>query len=318
MRKDLDGLYLAVFREGKRLSVCVDYSYIADNERKDGAEEASKQTPDKGLITRTGVYLINDNFTLFAGAEEESNYIVKSIASVLQDECRQSQEKAGVDWYDIGEEALYSGATYMFGRLKSTGFTEYSCLSPDIGLRVEPVNLVENCIEAADTLYKFKAMLLKTGDEVFEMMQRSGLRLWTNLSTKSRKYEVCDDVSSKYISPLPEEQGGQPQQKAPEFPNELNTRKAKELISRAIEAGFITVEAGRHKWNDTKVLLAYFAVRATGYLSLKKKSNAVASWRPFEILFQVKELRQSKAEYEKYHTEFTPPDSERIDALLEP
>ena len=166
MRKDLSGLYLAVFREEKRLSVCVDYSYIADNERKDGVEEARKQTPDKGLITRTGVYLINDNFTLFAGTSEESDYIVKSIAIVLQDICRQQQEKAGVDWYDIDDDALYSGATYMFGRLSSTGFTEYSCLNPDIGLRVESVDLANNCIVAADTLYSFKAMLLKTGGEV--------------------------------------------------------------------------------------------------------------------------------------------------------
>lgn len=319
MRKDLDGLYLAVFREGKRLSVCVDYSYIADNERKDGAEEASKLPPSKGLITRTDVYLINDNFTLFAGTGEESNYIVKSIASVLQDICRQQQEKAGVDWYSIDEKPLYSGAIYMFGQLSSTCFTEFGCLSPDMGQRVESIDFGNNCIKASDTLYNLKAILLNTGEEVWEMMKRSGVRLWTNLSTsQSCGYEVCNDIAQKYILPLPENQGGQPQQEAPEFPDELNTPEARMLIDKAVEAGFITVEAGRYKWNGTKVLLSYFAVKATAYLRLRTKDKATARWKPFEILFQVKELRQSKAEYEKYHTEFTPPDSERIDALLEP
>lgn len=315
MRKDLDGLCLAAFREGKMLSVCVDYSYIADNEGKDEAGKARKMTPSKGLITRTDVYLINDNFTLFAGTGEESNYIVKSIASVLQDICRQQQEKAGVDWYSIDEKPLYSGAIYMFGQLSSTCFTEFGCLSPDIGQRVESIDFGNNCIKASDTLYNLKAILLNTGEDVWEMMKRSGVRLWTNLSTsQSSGYEVCNDIAQKYILPLPENQGGQPQQEAPEFPDELNTTKARELIDKAVEAGFITVKEGRHTWNDTKVLLAYFAVKATAYLKLRTKGKV--SWKPFEALFQVESLRQSKADYEKSYPDFTPKDADKINALF--
>lgn len=315
MRKDLDGLCLAAFREGKMLSVCVDYSYIADNEGKDEAGKARKMTPSKGLITRTDVHLINDNFTLFAGTGEESNYIVKSIASVLQDICRQQQEKAGVDWYSIDEKPLYSGAIYMFGQLSSTCFTEFGCLSPGIGQRVESIDFGNNCIKASDTLYNLKAILLNTGEEVWEMMKRSGVRLWTNLSTsQSSGYEVCNDIAQKYILPLPENQGGQPQQEAPEFPDELNTTKARELIDKAVEAGFITVKEGRHTWNDTKVLLAYFAVKATAYLKLRTKGKV--SWKPFEVLFQVESLRQSKADYEKLYPDFTPEDADKINALF--
>lgn len=314
MRKDLDGLCLAAFREGKMLSVCVDYSYIADNEGKDEAGKA-RMPPSKGLITRTDVYLINDNFTLFAGTGEESNYIVKSIASVLQDICRQQQEKAGVDWYSIDEKPLYSGAIYMFGQLSSTCFTEFGCLSPDIGQRVESIDFGNNCIKASDTLYNLKAILLNTGEEVWKMMKRSGVRLWTNLSTsQSCGYEVCNDIAQKYILPLPENQGGQPQQEAPEFPDELNTTKARKLIDKAVEAGFITVKEGRHTWNDTKVLLAYFAVKATAYLKLKTKGKV--RWKPFEVLFQVESLRQSKADYEKSYPDFTPKDADKINALF--
>lgn len=318
MRKDLDGLCLAAFREGKMLSACVDYSYIADNEGKDEAGKTRKLPPSKGLITRTDVYLINDNFTLFAGTGEESNYIVKSIASVLQDICRQQQEKAGVDWYSIDEKPLYSGAIYMFGQLSSTCFTEFGCLSPDMGQRVESIDFGNNCIKASDTLYNLKAILLNTGEEVWEMMKRSGVRLWTNLSTsQSCGYEVCNDIAQKYILPLPENQGGQPQQEAPEFPDELNTPEARMLIDKAVEAGFITVEAGRYKWNGTKVLLSYFAVKATAYLRLRTKDKATARWKPFEILFQKKALRQSKADFEKWNPDLTPTGADKIDALFE-
>lgn len=111
---------------------------------------------------------------------------------------------------------------------------------------------------------------------------------------------------------------GTPQQKAPEFPDELNTAKARELINKAVEAGLASVNDGKYQWEESKTLLAYFAMKATAYLNLRTNANAVASWKPFESLFQVKNLRQAKADYEKYHTEFTPTGSDRIDALLEP
>ena len=100
-------------------------------------------------------------------------------------------------------------------------------------------------------------------------------------------------------------------------PDGLNTTKARKLIDKAVEAGFITVEAGRYKWNGTKVLLSYFAVKATAYLRLRTKDKATASWKPFEILFQVKALRQSKADFEKWNPDLTPTGADKIDALFE-
>ena len=110
---------------------------------------------------------------------------------------------------------------------------------------------------------------------------------------------------------------GTPQQKAPEFPDELNTAKARKLIDKAVEAGFITVKEGRHTWNSTKVLLAYFAVKATAYLNLSTIADATVSWKPFETLFQVKNLKQAKADYGKFDEDFKPRGSDRIDPLFE-
>lgn len=278
MRKDLDGLCLAAFREGKILSVCVDYSYIADNEGKDEAGKARKMTPSKGLITRTDVYLINDNFTLFAGTGEESNYIVKSIASVLQDICRQQQEKAGVDWYSIDEKLLYSGATYMFGRLSSTGFPEeYSYTQPDGGMDVEDIDFENNCIKAVSARYNLKGILLKTGNELQDMMKRSGVRIWTNLySSQHHTYKVCNDIAQRYIPTPPEEQGGQPQQE---------TEREKQYFARSIEAGFMEKTATGYKWTwgGKKARLAYFITKIYGV-------NQQIPYKRLESLFGVSRL----------------------------
>lgn len=110
---------------------------------------------------------------------------------------------------------------------------------------------------------------------------------------------------------------GTPQQKNQELPNELNTAKARELINKAVEAGFASVNDGIYQWNRSKVLLAYFAMKATDYLALRKKSNAAACWKPFEVLFCEKGLKDAKAGFEKYHSVFAPDDHELIDALFD-
>lgn len=183
---------------------------------------------------------------------------------------------------------------------------------------------VENCMSVLhDTAIHFAnrldALLLTYGIDLLRLQEECGVYLKRRrLITDVEYYIGSAELAEKYIKALPARQSGTPQQKAPEFPDELNTAKARGLINNAVEAGFITVEAGRYKWYGTKVLLAYFAVKATAYLNLRTNVNAVASWKPFETLFQVEGLRHSKAEYEKYHTEFTPTGSDRIDALLEP
>ena len=105
--------------------------------------------------------------------------------------------------------------------------------------------------------------------------------------------------------------------KASLFPKELDSDAAHKLIEKAIDRGFIVVEKGCYKWTGEKVLLAYFATKATAYLSLKKREGAYASWKPFETLLGEKNLKNAKTDYEKYHAEFYPSGAECIDTLFE-
>lgn len=183
---------------------------------------------------------------------------------------------------------------------------------------------VENCMSvlhdtASHFVNRLDALLLTYGIDLLRLQEECGVYLKRRrLITDVEYYIGSPELAEKYINALPARLGGTPQQETPEIPKELNTAKAKELINKAVKTGFITVEARRYKWNGTKVLLSYFAVKATAYLGLKKKSlKAAASWKPFECLFQVKSLRQSKADFEKYHVEFIPTDSETINVLFE-
>lgn len=81
-----------------------------------------------------------------------------------------------------------------------------------------------------------------------------------------------------------------------DFPDELNTDKAKDLINKAIEFGLCRGYNGKYEWLKTNRLLAYFAEQASGYLKLGKgeyRGAAKTSWAPFEKLFQVEGLCNS-------------------------
>lgn len=327
MRKDLDGLYLAVFREGNKVSVCVDYShYIAEDKKGDGMTgETRKRSPDKGLPTRQEVYLVDNNFTRFAVSGQESDYIVRSILNVLQETARNSDNARSTKLYFQEEEKrACSGAVYMFGLLSSTGVpASYSYPDPpDDRLWLDAINFEDSSIKARDEQYNLKAILLKTGDELQETMGQSGVRLWTNLNASSSyKYDVCNDISQKYIRPLPEERGGKPQQGSSEFPKEIDTDKGRELISKAQEAGFISCDKGKFKWERTKVLLAYFAMKATEYLNLPSRetdNGTTICLSPFEVLFQKNNLKASvNAERQRNGGDFLPKGYIEVNALFD-
>lgn len=182
---------------------------------------------------------------------------------------------------------------------------------------------VENCMgvlhdAASHFANRLDALLLTYGIDLLRLQEECGVYLKRRRLIADVEYYIgSTELAEKYIKALPARQRGTPQQKAPEFPGELNTAKARKLIDKAVEAGFITVKEGRHTWNSTKVLLAYFAVKATAYLNLSTIADATVSWKPFETLFQVKNLKQAKADYGKFDENFKPRGSGRIDPLFE-
>ena len=103
------------------------------------------------------------------------------------------------------------------------------------------------------------------------------------------------------------------------LPDVLKTDEAIKIFQNAIDAGLIKIGTNRLKWTKSKLLLAYFAYKCSEKLSLGKKEYESCScketkWKPFETVFDVNNLRQSKSDYEKYGNTFdvNPPDSNGI------
>lgn len=78
----------------------------------------------------------------------------------------------------------------------------------------------------------------------------------------------------------------------PQLPAELDNEHARKYFDLAVEKGLMT---GDYKWNKTKALLAFFAAKMSDKLSLSNRQNTngskQVSWKPFEALFNVKNLR---------------------------
>lgn len=101
------------------------------------------------------------------------------------------------------------------------------------------------------------------------------------------------------------------------LPDVLKTDEAIKIFQNAIDAGLINIVTNKLEWTGNKLLLSYFAYKCSEKLSLGKKlyeSGIETKWRPFETVFGVNNLRQSKSDYEKYGNTFddNPPDSSGI------
>lgn len=182
---------------------------------------------------------------------------------------------------------------------------------------------VENCMSVLhDTASHFAnrldALLLTYGIDLLRLQEECGVYLKRRrLITDVEYYIGSTELAEQYIKALPARQRSTPQHKAPEIPEELSTTKAMKLINKAVEAGIASVNDGKYQWNRTKVLLAYFAVKATTYLNLRVIADATVSWKPFEALFHEKNLKIAKADYGKYDDDFTPRGHKKIDNLFE-
>lgn len=94
-----------------------------------------------------------------------------------------------------------------------------------------------------------------------------------------------------------------------------------EPFLKALNLEYIEKQGNRYKWKKTKQLLAYFAEKLSQTLHLSSKmdkdGNITISWKPFERLFDTKDLKGAKANWMRATTTFYPTDCELIDILFD-
>ena len=102
----------------------------------------------------------------------------------------------------------------------------------------------------------------------------------------------------------------------PVIPEELRTEKAAKMFRKAISKGLCDE---CYHWKHSKVLLAYFADRASEYLQLSKAEQdgqKKVFWKPFETLFQVSGLSGARNTYTN-KTGILPQNHKIVDAIFD-
>ena len=102
----------------------------------------------------------------------------------------------------------------------------------------------------------------------------------------------------------------------PVIPEELRTEKAAKMFRKAISKGLCDE---CYHWKHSKVLLAYFADRASEYLQLSKAEQdgkKKVFWKPFETLFQVSGLSGARNTYAN-KTGILPQNHKKVEAIFD-
>lgn len=107
------------------------------------------------------------------------------------------------------------------------------------------------------------------------------------------------------------------------LPKELDNDKAKALFDKAERSEFISKNGSLYKWNKSKEntyqLLAYFCEKMSQFLNLGKtdaNGNPTTSWKPFERLFGIDNIKGYKNDWLRINLTFNPVGYEKIDALF--
>jgi hypothetical protein len=108
-----------------------------------------------------------------------------------------------------------------------------------------------------------------------------------------------------------------------EVPQCLQTEEAKKILLEAVKNGLILLSNNQYRWNYNKYkgqLLAYFCEKSSFYLGLSKKvdkeGKQTVSWKPFETLFNTKNIKSYKNDHLKDKYVFKPKDYEQVDKLF--
>lgn len=104
------------------------------------------------------------------------------------------------------------------------------------------------------------------------------------------------------------------------LPKQLQRDEAVNIFQKAIDAQLIEKTGNRVVWKGTKQQLAYFAEKMSEKFLLShldKNGNKKIRWKPFELLFNEKDLKGAKQNWMRLELEFTPNGFEKVDDLME-
>ena len=105
------------------------------------------------------------------------------------------------------------------------------------------------------------------------------------------------------------------------LPQELKSEEAISIFNKGIEKGLIISQGDTLKWTGNKRLLAYFAEKMCQHFNLSNKQdkdgNDTVSWKPFEQLFDIKNLKSAKQAFMQLNTRFEPEGFESVDSLFD-
>lgn len=179
---------------------------------------------------------------------------------------------------------------------------------------------------------RLDALLLERGINLLWYQNQCGVQLVKERNLpRIARYLGTPELVVKYIDEaLPkidetsEERLEQKQEIATDIfsdmPKALQTDEAREIFKRAEDSGLLSISGNCVKWNGEKQLLAYFAARMSERFCLTNKldkdGNKTTAWKPFEILFDMKDLKGAKQNWMRLNTKFEPTGFEKVDALF--
>lgn len=155
----------------------------------------------------------------------------------------------------------------------------------------------------ADISYRFSAYLVELSYFSRELQQY--LNKYTLVYGKPQLKQVAPEPQRELTDILP-----------PALQND----EAVKIFQRALDAQMIEYTGAKLKWKGSKQLLAYFAERLSKKFGLSNKMHEkgiATAWKPFETLFDVKDLSDAKQNWMRVNTTFLPTKYKEIDSLFQ-
>ena len=159
-------------------------------------------------------------------------------------------------------------------------------------------------------------MIKASGQDGAILGNISGIYIWN----KERK-RVLMELKDEFVKQQPQSLSPKIKKELKDYlPEKLKSNKAVNIFQKAIDGKLIECTAEHLIWKDTKQLLAYFAEKMSNKFGLTNKvdkdGNITTAWKPFEEIFDEKDIKGAKQNWMRLNTKFEPKGFEKVDSLL--